>query len=199
MNFLKASEWGKHKKKSIIWSRRYLNDPFPEEVRNSTGNSFSWKLQGLCSFRLRGSMIEAIVLVESKLSCCAYQKIHSGRGTSWQATLFFYCQLCIYAQHNLLHSVYFKALKNHTNCTLHAQSADFKGSWLSQIKINLHQNIRKHFFLLRAISMLNFNSLLDFFFLIFFYFFGEKLQKKNPAMVKVVFFTSFICQIMEPH
>lgn len=144
-------------------SRHYSNDPFPTEVRNSTGNSSSWKLWKLCGFRLRGSMIEAIVLVESKLSCCTYHKIHSGWGKGLTAYFIFYCQLCIYAQYNLLHSVYFKVLKNHTNCTLHAQSADFKGSWLSQIKINLHQNTQKHFFLLRAISMLNFNSLLDFF------------------------------------
>lgn len=186
------------KKKSIIWSRHYSNDPFPAEVKNSTGNSSSWKLQSLCSFQLRGVMIEAIVLVDSKLSCWAYHKIHSGRGMSWQATLFFYCQLCIYAQHNLLHSVYFKALKNHSNCTLHAQSADFKGSWLSQIKINLHQNIQKHFFLLRAISMLNFNSLLDFFSFFFLFFWGKSC-KKPLVMVEVVFFTSFICHIMELH
>lgn len=149
-----------------MWSRHCSNDPFPTEVRNSTGNSSSWKLWKLCSFWLKGSTIEAIALVDSQPSCCTYHKIHSRWGKGWQSTFFFfYCQLCIYAQHNHLHSVYFKVLKNHTNCTLHAQSADFRGSWLSQIKINLHQNTQRHFFLLRAISMLNFNSLLDFFFL----------------------------------
>lgn len=73
-----------------MWSRHCSNDPFPTEVRNSTGNSSSWKLWKLCSFWLKGSTIEAIALVDSQPSCCTYHKIHSRWGKGWQSTFFFF-------------------------------------------------------------------------------------------------------------
>lgn len=196
MNFLKASEWGKHKKKSIIWSRHYSNDPFPAEVRNSTGNSFSWKLQRLCSFRLRGIMIEAIVLVESKLSCCAYHKIHSGRGMSWHTTLFFLLSamylctaqpspLCIFQSAKKSYQLYSACSK----CRFQRFMTQSNQNQFAPEHSKALLLTEGHFYAKFQLSAWFFFSFL---------FFWEKLQK-ILVMVEVVFFTSFICQIMELH